>query len=563
MASAVTVIFGANSTQFQAELARMQTMTTIAARRMSASAASGHTVGMTGMIRETTVIGREIMMGRGVGRILGSLSLLIQYISSASRAAQQGASAARMLADGYAEAALNANMAATAAMRKAEATAAEAEAEGFEIESTLVAADADAAEAMAANATAAALGRKASAAEADAVAQEALAASTRGAGLSMLGVTAIFGVIALAAGVFYERVWGVKSLLDSLTFSGSSDLKDDYIPLLKRHLNDARNAQKEITDEVQKTTAAYNSAAAAAKRELDTIKEHYDHLKKMLEIKKATELVAAKTPEEKEAINAKYAGQELQLEKDQQKSELANKLTEKTNLEIESQNKLKQANSIKVNTKEEDQKNLGQLNQNAEAAEKFLKGGGVWEEFKKQAAMDLGGASQQLISQTEEGGQDLAQKMIAQRNAYADKVEINDQTRKTKEQLNKDAAKAAGDAAQIGLEIPNIVKSNAAKNTDSAEESAAKLAEEKARDLAEKKGDKGENRSYSLNSNQRIGAYAATAPIELQQLATLRSIDHKITPVHPPSNHPPGERKPQLGTRPQQFPVHNTRDNRP
>ena len=220
MASAVTVIFGANSTQFQAELARMQTMTTIAARRMSASAASGHTVGMTGMIRETTVIGREIMMGRGVGRILGSLSLLIQYISSASRAAQQGASAARMLADGYAEAALNANMAATAAMRKAEATAAEAEAEGFEIESTLVAADADAAEAMAANATAAALGRKASAAEADAVAQEALAASTRGAGLSMLGVTAIFGVIALAAGVFYERVWGVKSLLDSLTFSG-------------------------------------------------------------------------------------------------------------------------------------------------------------------------------------------------------------------------------------------------------------------------------------------------------------------------------------------------------
>jgi len=523
-------------------------MTTLAARRMTAPSSGGHMVGMTGIVRETTVIGREIAQGRGIGRILASLMLLTQYISSASRAAQQGASAARMLADGYAEASLKANMAAVAAMKKAEATAAEAEAEGFEIDSTLVAADADASEAAAANATAAALARKAESADADAVAQEADASATAGAGISMLGVIAIFATIALAAGVLYERIWGVKNLIKNLGFDVSSiDIKEDYIPLLKRHLNDVRNAQKEVTDEVWKTFSAYDSSAAAAKRQADATKEHYDHLKKMLELQKETELAGAKTPEEKEAIETKYSGLELQRQKDQQQSELADKLTEKTNLETESKTKLQQADAIKVNTKEEDQQLLGQLNQKAEAAEKFLKGGGVWDEFKKQAAMGLGGASQELVDSTEEGGQNLANKMISDRNKFADKVLANDEIRKTKEQLVKGSSKSAADAAKIGLEVPDIVKENATKNKNSEEETAAKLAAEKARDLS--KTDK-DAKGYSLNSQQKIGTYAATAPILLRQLNALLSIDHKVTPVHPPSNHPPGERKPQLGTKP-------------
>ena len=80
MATAITAIFGANSTQFQAELAKMQTMAIASASRIrSATAGGGHgAVGMTGMVRETTVIGREIAMGRGMGRILGSLTLLSQ-----------------------------------------------------------------------------------------------------------------------------------------------------------------------------------------------------------------------------------------------------------------------------------------------------------------------------------------------------------------------------------------------------------------------------------------------------------------------------------------------------
>ncbi len=546
MASAVTVIFGANSTQFQAELARMQTMTTLSARRMAATSASAHIQGMSGLIREGITIPREIIEGRGMGRVIGSLSLFIQFLSTASRGSSQAASSARILADAYAEASLKANMAAAAALKKAEASAVAAEAEGFEIDSTLAAADADAAESIAANATASALARKAEATETDALAQEALAASTRGAGISMLGITAVFAVVALAAGVLYERLFGVKALMDSLNFSGASDLKDDYVPLLKRHINDARNAQKEVTDEVKKTVNAYNSAASAAKRQKDDTKEHYEHLKKMLALQKETELAGARTNSEKESIEAKYAGKDLDLQKQQQQSELADKLTEKANLEIESKNKLAQANSMHVRTKEEDQNMLGQMNQNAEAAEKFLKGGGTWSEFKKQAAIQLGGASSDLINQTESGGADAAQKTINDRNAFANQVESNDEIRKNKEILVKDAAKSAADAAQIGLDVPNISKENAVKNADAAAESAAKLAAQKARDMAEGKDAKG----YSLNSQQHLGAYAATAPILLQQLKELQGIRTNTTHLSPITNAPPGHRSAQIGTVP-------------
>ena len=551
MASAVTVIFGANSTQFQAELARMQALTVASSRRMASAAASGHMVGTTGIVRETAVIGREIAQGRGIGRILASLTLLTQYLSSASRAAQQGASAARTLSDAYAEASFKANAAAVAAMRKASATATEAEMEGFEIDATLTAADADAEEAATANAAAAALARKAEAAAADAAAQEADAAATAGAGMSWILISGIFTAVALAVGVVYERIWGISNLIKSLGFDVSTiDLRDDYIPLLERHLSDVRNAQKEITDEVNKTVNAYYSAAEQAKRGATASKEHFEYLKKMLDIQKETELTTAKTPGQKEGIEARYAGKSLELQKMQQGTELANKLLEKHALESDSQNKFAQANAIKVTTKAEDQKSFGQLNQEAEAAEKFLKGDGVWGEVKKNFAIAAKGPLQgyamyKMLQATEEGGAALAAKTIAKRDAFADEVKANDETRKAKEQLVKDAAKAAAAAAGIGASVPDIVKANAQKNAETSAEAAAKLAEGKARDLG-----KMEEKGYSLNSQQKIGAYAATAPVLLQIANHTRGILANTTPHGPPSNHPPGERKPQLGTRP-------------
>ena len=129
MATAVTVAFGANSLQFQAELRRMESMAAASGRRM-ASGGHGHMAGGTGMIRETAVIGREIAMGRGMGRILGSLTLLAQYVNTSTRNAQKGSSAARDLADAYGQVAYKARMASIAAMKKAEASAAAAKIDG-------------------------------------------------------------------------------------------------------------------------------------------------------------------------------------------------------------------------------------------------------------------------------------------------------------------------------------------------------------------------------------------------------------------------------------------------
>src|SRR6185312_15328253 len=115
-------------------------------------------------------------------------------------------------------------------------------------------------------------------------------------------------------------------------------------PLMRRHINDAKNAQKEVTNEVLKTVEAYNSVAEAAKRQSDATKDHYEHQKKMLEVHKETELARARTPGARVAVEKKYAAAELQLQKDQQNEEIHNKTQEAFSLDMESKTKLNQAN---------------------------------------------------------------------------------------------------------------------------------------------------------------------------------------------------------------------------
>ena len=106
-------------------------------------------------------------------------------------------------------------------------------------------------------------------------------------------------------------------------------------------------------------------------------------------------------------------------------------------------------------------------------------------------------------------------------------------------------------AEEIGDKHSEAVQKWLSNKTNSPAVVAAQLAniDLKAKDesLNKKEGSNG----YSLNSQQRIGAYAATAPVLLQQLSVLHSIDRKVTPQHPPSNRPPGERPPQIGSNPQ------------
>ncbi len=539
MPSAVTAVFGADSTPLAAELARVEAMAARGAKNITSKVAEGSRTGLLGMMRSMAMIGKELAEGKSISIRHGSTfirEIAEQFIGNSSE--RKGAE--RIIADAYSEMALGAEQKAVASVRKAQTSEMAFAADVQETEATLNAAIADREKAQSAELCAIATRQKAIAATQAAEAAEAEAVATGSAAVGTGLFSAGLAIAALAAGVVYEHIWGVKSVLEELSMK-TPDLKDDYIPLLKRHINDARNAQREVTLEVNKTVTAYNSAAEAAKRTADNTKEHYSHLKKMLDLQKQTELDRAYNPSQKEAIEKKYSDLELKLQRDQQNEQLANKYSERTNLLLESRTKLAQANAIHVRTKEEDSEMLSQFNQNASAAEAFLKGGGRWEEFKKQAAIQLGGASEELINQTEAGGMASANAMIKKRNDISNEVAGNDEIRKTKEDLLKQAATAAGTAAKLGLEIPNDVKNNATANADSAAEAAAKLAEEKAKDL--KTGEKGFG---NLTSAQRLGAYAATPPDFKVQTALLQQIARN-TGAHPNPMAPPGARPTSYG----------------
>lgn len=538
MPLAIEAIFGASSAPLAAELRRVEAMSATAGRSITTKVASGSRSGFSAVARELTVVGRELATGQVNARTIGSFTRLFQALRDLAGHAKDAAAPARMVADAYQQMSLSASLAAVAAMRKAQASELAFMASGEESAATLNAAIADRAKAQAAEMAAVATQQKAVASGEAAAAAEAEAVATGAATGAASMLTVALGTAAITLGFIYEKYWGLKSVLASSSMP-IPDLKADYVPMMKRHQADARNAQKEVTDEVNKTVTAYNSAAEAAKRVADNTKTHYDHAKKMLELQKQTKLAKASTTTGKESIEKKYAGQELQLLKDQHQEDLANKYMERANLEIGSKNKLRQAKAIVVPTREEDQSTMSRLNTNAEAAEAFLKGGGWIQEFKKQAAAAGGIGSEgraarlEAIRLAEEGGSDAANKMIAQRNKFTDTMAARDEIRKPKADLEKKAAEEAAAAAKLGLEIPTIKKENAKSEANTAQEQAAQLAAEKAKDSGKEK-----TGGFALNAQQRMGAYAAMPPDLKIQTDLLRGILKNTAPVE--SHNPVG-----------------------
>jgi hypothetical protein len=328
-------------------------------------------------------------------------------------------------------------------------------------------------------------------------------AQLKGISLATLGVWG--AAIAVSAGLIYERFWGLKKLLKDLSFDVSNiDIGSSFIPKMERHINDAAKAQRELNDEIRKTVEKYNSAAEAARRVADVTKEHFDHLRRMNDLSNAPESVKTR--------------RELEIDQMERAQEIANKEAEQAALQVESQKKLTEARQKygHLTSKEEDVDTQKKLDAKAEAAQKFLQGGGFWEEVQKRAA-SLGGLDKSVVDQLNaagDAGTDLANKFIKDANAFKDKTASNDIFRGYQKELTDAATKAAAEAAQIGLDLPNMRARAAQKNADQAEENRAKL-------LAKKI-------SPDLTANQRIGAFAyqQNTQIDLarQSLQTQRDI---------------------------------------
>lgn len=585
MATAVTVIFGANSTQFQAELAKMQSMAVSSAARIrSATAAGGHPAGMTGMVRESTVIGREIAMGRGMGRILGSLTLLTQYIGTASRAAKAGVSPASELAAAWEKQALAANQSAIAAMKKAEALAVEAEMEGFETEATIAAADAAAAEAVTAQAAAAALRQKAAAAAADAAAQDALSASTATAGLGIMGLIGIFGLMVI---IIAEAYVVFRGLVEIMGRASKMQLEAaEYVRAHTLAIWEEVEALEKLKDATEKTQLAIQrmnvekdhsvelakQAMEAARAEAEAKSKLYEAQEKsrLLELGIAhkvgglsdLEYINRKADIEKRAISDKSKAKQDELD-DQAKiaASAANVADQERNA---AQAKAQAASDV-INKSPEGQKRALALakaekdaaaaKSEAEQAEKdrveYNKGGSniLWSSSLKARMEGFNGVADKsaALNETAESKANAAASAEMRLNAI--------------KRLMSPEEKAAAEAMRIAQEKTDaatnlgLTAKEAATSADTHRQYAGRQVAAEQRNVELERMQEVLDtvkigKGYEINSQQKVGAYSAAPPEFKQMVNYLQQIAASTQSLRPQNSAPPTPKGPQFGTRP-------------
>jgi len=303
--------------------------------------------------------------------------------------------------------------------------------------------------------------------------------------------------------------------------------KGDFTPTyIAKHLqgaNAALEGQKKINEEVRKTAELYNSAAEQSKRLSEESKHHFEHLRQMNEFEKNPQRKAANELR----INAQERAEQIKLAE-----------FEKQKLERESLQRKKNADAIKVTSKEQDEQNVAHTKANADEAEKFLK---THEHFgtagDKFSAVLHGGvlpgqaqAAFDAAQSTDKKKVEDARTAVEAHKAAVETAAANDELRKRKEELTKGAAESAARATGIGLSLPTMKSRAAQVDKEEAELSAKKL-------LAEQK-----NLHGNVNSLQRVGAFAGVGTLESltkRSVGHLASIDHQIKNLTSPGSTTP------------------------
>lgn len=551
MSNAVTAIFGANSTQFQSELNKMESLTAATGKRMSSSmGSSGHVAGLTGLIRETSVIVREIAMGRGIGRILGSFTLLIQYLNTFVGQTKQGVSAARELSNAYTQLAYKTQVQANMLKLKAMASEEAAFMEGLDNEATLAAATADAEAAKEAQIAATANLNKAKAAQMAADAEVEAAA----AGAGILIPVAATAAIAL---VVYERIWGIKKAFESIS-GPIADIGDTYIPKVLRHTATLSNLQRDVRLEVEKTIDAYNSAAQVAERQAAATQKEFEHKKKMLEIQKEIALSSATTPQQKAAVEAEFDKKEIDLDKSKNAKIYNDKLNEKIELEKEAnalENQFKEGGKFGkgsgMSTEEEDRKTLEQLTKKYEESKKNEEEKGVLHEAEKNAALmgaNSPAGAQALKKAFDEAELRALADLASKKKAMQDQMDKNlekDRQRKEAKEAEEKLKQARTGAVKIGEELKNLAETQSVEIQNKTQESKGKESARNA-EIENAKISSG----MSLNAQQKIGAYAAAPPDMKIQTDLLRQVAMNTAAFRPSPNAPPNSTPPKFSGSP-------------
>lgn len=515
MPNALTFLVGADTAPFQKEMAQLERLSAERSRSIAARVTQGGHGAYGGVIRESITLGREVAEGRSIGRLAGSFSLLLQQLGRVGSANAEAGGAARVAAEEYDLLALRQSEAARRSLALASSLDAEVMANEAATEADVNGAIAAREKSIADERSALALRAKAIAASNAAEAEDAEAAAS-GAGGSGIGMGVILPVVAAVAAVglaIYERFSGFQKAVAAST-PPVAEMANDYIPQMARHAADAQLSAEGLANAVQRAGEEYEGANAAAERQSQILQEQYNHLKKLSDLRKEKELATARTPAQRQEIERRYAADDLRRNQQQHRDELAAMDVQAAQLDRQKQKALSQKRV--VSTRAEDEQLGKNLDAQKQAAEAFLKGGGAWEEFKKNIAVNFSASSeadqakrQKLLEDTEAGGVVQAQGQIKNANEFKDKQMANEKIRKENERLQKEAEAAAAGADTVRRRRRDAAGRFTTQEQDDAEETQARLDAEQARDNRQRRGSGAHN---EVSAAQRIGfSYVAAA----------------------------------------------------
>lgn len=523
---------------------------------------SSHGGGFSGIIRELTVIIREIAMGRGIGRILGSVSLLAQYMGLLGKLVRSTAQEQIQAAHAAAQLSKEMDLAALATEEKAAASLLATKAEGADIAATEALAMADMESAEAARIAAVAQAEKAAAA--DLAMRRAMAAATVTIGPVGWAVLGVVAALALLYGAYkiVHHIIESKNEADRV----SIEMADRYTLSIKEEID----AMDRLHDAMDKTLQTLH----------DLNRAQDDFVEKTRAV---IEAMDAEAQAQADLADAKKEGKLLDIDIQERKGQITHEdaIIAKARIEADA---LADAAEAKLNDLQDKATVLGQKASNAQT-------------FNEEAQNNAYQASRALNNSPEgiQNAKDLAE-LEKDKNAAAQAAEDDRKkaleagtSKKDRDELLTNAAKN-DEAAQTFSDLINIQKTKM-----SPAEVAAADAMEKARQAAAaakttkdqataaqndvtnfqnnyqtalgqqqenifKKANldilgldqKSERRSagFSLNEQQRLGAYAATPPEMLKHTRLLEKIEANTQGFKPHPQAPPGQRPPQHGGRP-------------
>lgn len=310
----------------------------------------------------------------------------------------------------------------------------------------------------------------------------------------IVGITA-----AVAAGFFL--IWhNTKKWVDQLENAAISDFTGKFIARQEQTWNMIAQAMKETNKELNRTVELYRSAEQVAKRDMEAIREKYDHLRKMNELQRGPA--------------GEKAQRELELNAAERNEILNSKTVERLGLLEEEKKKRREANGLQIEGAKKVENEVDLASKKAEAARKWL------EENKKFEAENghrlLGGTVPKGVKEEIEETKKRAKEAIKEENRLKQFQADNNEHIKDRNELEKQANEAAKRAKLIEMELPDLRKQFEQKNADEAEEAAAR--EEANKRLAH----------GPLTALQRIGAFAPDAVL----IDVNKKMHHELKGIH-------------------------------